>query len=251
MPHYRSIFISDLHLGSRACQADKICEFLKHNTCDVLYLVGDIIDGWRLRRKWYFPQEHINVIRRILTASKRDTQVVYIVGNHDEALRKFLSFDITFGNIKVANEIIHHTKTNRRLLVTHGDGFDSLMFDAKWLMHFGDFLYNVVIWTNIHLNGIRKFFGMRHWSLAKYLKSRTKQAVSYINSFEEKVAEHCEKNGFDGVICGHIHTPVVKKIQGVDYYNCGDWTDHCTAIVETVDGEIKLVEFDGENTSGH
>lgn len=240
--HYRAIFLSDMHLGSRAAQADKICEFLKHNTCEVLYLVGDIVDGWRLRRKWYFPQEHINVIRRVLTASKRDTKVVYIVGNHDEVLRKFLSYDITFGNIKVANDIIHYTKDGRKILVTHGDDFDDLMFHGKWLMHLGDFLYNSIIYINIHLNSVRRLFGMKYWSLAKFLKTRTKEAVSFINSYEDKVAEHCEKHGYDGVVCGHIHTPVIKKINGIDYYNSGDWTDSCSAIVETIDGEFKLIE---------
>ena len=248
--HYRAIFISDIHLGSRTSHAELLCDFFKHNTSDKLYLVGDIIDGWRLRKKWYFPQSHVNVIRRILTASKRGTEVMYIMGNHDEAFRKFLSFELTLGNIKFCNEMIHISRDGSRILVTHGDDFDKIMLNSKWLMHIGDSLYTAVVWINIHLNFVRNILGLKYWSLSKFLKTKTKQAVSFITSYETYISDHCRINDYDGVVCGHIHAPVIKKINDIRYYNSGDWTENCTAIVETIDGEYKLIYWEkhGENT---
>jgi UDP-2,3-diacylglucosamine pyrophosphatase LpxH len=250
---YKSIFISDVHLGSRGCKADELCEFLKNNTSENLFLVGDIIDGWRLRQKWYFPQSHANVIRRILTASKRGTNVYYILGNHDEAFRKFLNFDLEIGNIKILNEYSYQSVSDKKILVIHGDMFDSLMLDKKWLMHIGDVVYNFMIWVNIHLNKLRSLFGMKYWSLSNWLKQNTKKALNYINSYEDHLSSYCITHNFDGIICGHIHVSAIKKIGNIDYLNCGDWVESGTAIVEHHDGEFELVEFqiDEENTSNN
>tara|TARA_A100001011_G_C14308925_1_gene844556 strand:- start:1729 stop:2499 length:771 start_codon:yes stop_codon:yes gene_type:complete len=241
---YKSIFISDIHLGTRGCQADALCNFLKENTCDNLFLVGDILDGWRLKNRWYFPQSHLNVIRRILTAAKRDTNVVYILGNHDEFLRRFLPFGISFGAIKIVNQIDYHAVKGGRYLIIHGDKFDKMMLPKnKWLMFVGDNLYNFMIGLNTRLNSIRKFLGMKPWSLSKYLKQRTKQALNFIYKFEELLALHCYQKDYNGVICGHIHTPANKKIQGVHYINCGDWVESCTAVVETYDGTFEIINY--------
>tara|TARA_B110000305_G_C19324762_1_gene580754 strand:- start:369 stop:1109 length:741 start_codon:yes stop_codon:yes gene_type:complete len=238
--HYKSIFISDIHLGTRGCQADALCAFLKENTCDNLFLVGDILDGWRLRKRWYFPQSHANVIRRILTAAKRNTKVYYILGNHDEGLRTFLKFDISFGRIKILNRYDYTAVNGKKYLVIHGDFFDVLMKDKKWLMHFGDTLYDSMIWFNIQFNRVRKLVGMNYWSLSKWLKDNTKQAVKFINRYEEYVAEYCENKGYDGIICGHIHHAEIKKIGRIEYMNDGDWVESATALLEHLDGTFEI-----------
>jgi len=239
--HYRTIFISDTHLGTRGCKADLLCDFLKHNTCDELYLVGDIIDGWRIKRGWYWPQSHTNVIRRILTAAKRDTRVYYILGNHDEDLRKFVPFDISFGRIAISNKRTHVGATGKQYLVVHGDQFDAVMQKNKWLMHIGDSLYNTLLSVNSKLNRVRGWLGLDYWSLSQYLKSKTKHALNFIYGFEEHLAMYCRKKGFDGVICGHIHTPAIKRIEGIEYMNDGDWVESCSALVEHHDGTWALV----------
>ena len=238
--HYKSIFISDIHLGTRGCQADALCAFLKENTCDNLFLVGDILDGWRLSKRWYFPQSHANVIRRILTAAKRNTKVYYILGNHDEGLRTFLKFDISFGRIKILNRYDYTAVNGKKYLVIHGDFFDVLMKDKKWLMHLGDTLYNSMIWLNIQFNRVRKLIGMNYWSLSKWLKDNTKQAVKFINRYEEYVAEYCENKGYDGIICGHIHHAEIKKIGRIEYMNDGDWVESATALLEHLDGTFEI-----------
>ena len=238
--HYKSIFISDIHLGTRGCQADALCAFLKENTCDNLFLVGDILDGWRLSKRWYFPQSHANVIRSILTAAKRNTKVYYILGNHDEGLRTFLKFDISFGRIKILNRYDYTAVNGKKYLVIHGDFFDVLMKDKKWLMHFGDTLYDSMIWLNIQFNRVRKLIGMNYWSLSKWLKDNTKQAVKFINRYEEYVAEYCENKGYDGIICGHIHHAEIKKIGRIEYMNDGDWVESATALLEHLDGTFEI-----------
>lgn len=251
---YKSIFISDFHLGSRSCQADALCEFLKNNTSENLFLVGDIIDGWRLKRKWYFPQSHANVIRRILTASKRGSNVYYIIGNHDEALRKFLSFDIEIGNIKLMNELSYEAVNGKTYLIIHGDFFDKLMLDKKWLMHLGDVAYDVMIFLNLQFNKIRNLFGMKYWSLSKWLKQNTKKSLNYIHKFEDHIVEHCKEHNFDGIVCGHIHVAAIKNIDGIEYMNCGDWVESTTAIVEHFDGTFELLEIipnDTKHTTDH
>jgi len=241
--NYKSIFISDVHLGTRGCQADTLCVFLKTHTSENLYLVGDIIDGWRLKRRWYFPQSHANVIRRILTAAKRGTNVEYILGNHDEAGRKFLNFDISFGNIKISDRQDYTGLDGKRYLVIHGDFFDVLMHDKKWLMHIGDTLYDTMIWVNIQFNRVRNILGMEYWSLSKYLKQNTKQALNFINRYEEHLADYCKANGYDGIICGHIHHAEIKEINGVAYMNDGDWVESGTALVEHMDGRWEIINY--------
>lgn len=241
--HYKSIFISDIHLGSRGCQADALCSFLKSNTCENLYLVGDVIDGWQLQKRWYFPQSHANVIRRILTAAKRGTNVYYILGNHDEALRKFLQFDIEVGNIKLLDRIDYQAINGKNYLVIHGDFFDSLMVDKKWLMHIGDIAYNFMIWINVHFNKVRNLLGLEYWSLSKWLKQNTKEALNFINNFEDHVSEYCKEEGYDGVICGHIHVAKIKNIGNIEYMNCGDWVESGTALVEHENGHFEIIEY--------
>lgn len=241
--HYKSIFISDVHLGSKGCQADALCSFLKNNTCDDLYLVGDIIDGWQLQKRWYFPQSHANVVRRILTVAKRGTNIYYLPGNHDEVFRKFLQYDIEVGNIKLLDRADYHAINGKKYLVIHGDFFDSLMVNKKWLMHIGDVAYNFMIWFNIHFNRARKMFGLEYWSLSNWLKQNTKKALNFIHSFEEHVSEYCKIQGYDGIICGHIHVAKIGTIDQVEYLNCGDWVESATALVEHQSGVFEIVVY--------
>lgn len=248
MSHYKSIFISDIHLGTRGCQAGALCDFLKNNTCENLFLVGDILDGWRLRKRWYFPQTHANVIRRILTSAKNGTKVYYILGNHDEGLRQFLKFDISFGRIKIINRYDYQAINGKKYLVIHGDFFDVLMRDKKWIMHIGDTLYDAMIWINIQFNVVRGFLGMPYWSLSKWLKHNAKEAVKFINRYEEYVAEYCEAKGYDGVICGHIHHAEIKRIGNIEYMNDGDWVESATALLEHEDGTFEIYQHTTSNT---
>ena len=242
--HYKTIFISDIHLGTRGCQAEKLLDFLAHNTCDRLYLVGDIIDGWRLQRRIYWPQSHNDVIRKFLSVAKKGGKVYYVLGNHDEMLRQYLSDDLNFGRVLLSNQKDFVSISGKRYLVVHGDMFDSLMKkDLKWLMHVGDVAYNFLIWVNTKFNKIRGWLGLEYWSLSKYLKSRTKQALNFIEGFEDKLADYAHKRGYDGVICGHIHSATIKQLDNIQYINTGDWVESCTAIVETMDGKIKLIEW--------
>ncbi len=245
----KSIFISDVHLGTRGCSADALCAFLKTYTCDNLFLVGDIVDGWRLKQRWYWPQSHSNVVRRILTAAKRGTAVYYILGNHDEALRKFLPFELELGNIKLLDRYDYVGLDGNRYLVIHGDFFDSLMIDYKWLMHVGDSLYNFSIWLNLQLNSLRKLLKLEYWSLSNYLKQSAKQALQYISSYEQHLAQYCKSEGYNGVICGHIHRAEIKRINDVSYMNDGDWVESRTALLEHLDGRWELVYYETDTDS--
>lgn len=247
--HYKSIFISDTHLATKGSSAEELCVFLKHNSCENLFLVGDIIDGWRIKKRLYWPQSHTNVIRRILTASKRGTCVHYLAGNHDEAIRKFLSYDLTLGNIHFADRYDYVGVDGKKYLVIHGDFFDVLMLDKKWLMHIGDTLYNFVIWLNIVLNKARLWLGLDYWSLSNYLKQNTKQALNYINNFETYVSKYCEERGYDGIICGHIHKAEIRKINNTIYMNDGDWVESRTALVEHVNGAWEIISYDTAYTN--
>ncbi len=240
---FKSIFISDIHLGSKACKAEETCAFLKTHKAENLFLVGDIIDGWRLRKKWFFPQSHVNVIRRILTFAKRETNVFYILGNHDEVFRKFLHYGIDIGRIQILNEYTY-TSNGRKYLIIHGDSFDTIMLDQKWLMHIGDTLYNLLIWFNNKFNKVRKLFGMNYWSLSKWLKHNTKEALNFIYRFEEKIISYCKEENYDGIVCGHIHTPNIKKIDDVVYMNDGDFCESCSAIVETFNGDFFILALE-------
>jgi UDP-2,3-diacylglucosamine pyrophosphatase LpxH len=241
---YKSIFISDIHLGSKGCKADLLCDFLKHNVAENLYLVGDIIDGWRLKRKFYWMQSHTNVIRRILTASKRGTKVVYVIGNHDDVFRGLLPFDMWFGNIELVNQCRHEGINGKTYMVIHGDIFDGVLrTKLQWLYHLGDFLYNILLDVNIVVGKVRNWFGLPHWSLSAYLKNKTKEAVSYLANFEELITEYCAKQKADGVICGHIHHADIKTINGIEYMNDGDWVESCTALVEHYDGKWEIIQW--------
>lgn len=239
------MFISDVHLGSRISQTEVLCDFLKNNTCDTLYLVGDIVDFWKLERSIFWPQSHSNVIRRILTASKRDTNVKYVIGNHDETLRNwFHDATFSFGNIEIANQFEHQTVSSRKILVTHGDLFDNVIRYHKWLSILGDKAYSGIIFINFAIDKIRKFLGRNDWSFSTYIKINTKQAVAFITKFEDALIAHAKSEKYDGVICGHIHTPAMKQLDKFIYMNTGDWCETVSAIVENHDGTFEVLLFD-------
>ena len=234
----RTLWISDVHLGTRGCQADKLATFLKQYECDQLYLVGDIIDGWRLRKSMYWPQAHTNVVRRILTMSKRGTRVTYVTGNHDEFLRRYAHLEL--GNIRLVDEAEHLTLDGRRLLVVHGDQFDVITRCHRWLAFLGDHAYEFSLTLNRWLNHWRARYGYGYWSLSAYLKHRVKKAVNFISDFEDAVAHECARRDYQGVVCGHIHHAEIRQLNGITYHNCGDWVESCTALIEHMDGRIEL-----------
>ena len=236
---YRTIFISDFHLGSKGCQSSMLLDFLRNTRSDYLYLVGDIIDGWRLKNKWFWPQEHNDVVQKILRKARHGTKVYYVSGNHDELVRKFVP--INLGEVNIVNEAIHITADNKKLLILHGDKFDAIIRVAPWLAHLGDYAYDFALWTNVTLNKIRKRLGYKYWSLSKFLKLKVKKAVSYINRYEEVVANYAFKKNMNGVVCGHIHHASDKIIGDVHYYNDGDWVENCSALVEHFDGKLELI----------
>ncbi len=241
--HYRTVFISDVHLGTAGCQAEKLTRFLKGVTCEDLYLVGDIVDGWKLKKQFFWPQEHTNVVRKILTKSKRGTRVHYVTGNHDEFLRKFVDYRLTLGNIRVVNEAVHETVDGRRLLILHGDLFDVITRYHRTIALAGDVAYEALIASNRYINFFRRKFGLGYWSLSNFAKHTTKRFVNLISSFEDSVAHECRKRGFDGIVCGHIHHAEIRDINGVMYYNTGDWVESCTALVEHVDGRMEILDL--------
>jgi UDP-2,3-diacylglucosamine pyrophosphatase LpxH len=242
MAHYRSIFISDLHLGARGVQAEAVVNFLNLNTCDHLYLVGDIIDFWALSRKSYFPVSHRAVLQRITFLASHGTKVTYIPGNHDEAFRMFLP--VTFDGVKFVNEVEHVTAAGKRYLVIHGDQFDHVMENMRWLAYIGDVAYSLSLRMNCSINRLRASLGLPRWSFSAYMKHRVKSAVNFISNFEETLALAAKERNCDGVICGHIHTAVDREIAGVHYLNTGDWVESCTALVETADGRLSIETFD-------
>ncbi len=241
--HYRTIWISDVHLGTAGCKAEHLAEFLKHHSCDRLYLVGDIVDGWKLRSGWYWPQEHTNVVRKILTKAKRGTEVFYVTGNHDEFLRKFVDDRLEIGNIRLVNEAVHETADGRRLLVIHGDLFDVITRYHRWIALAGDAIYEGTMRCNDWLNRARAMLGMRYWSLSAFAKQHVKTAVNIVSAFEDALARECRRRSFDGVVCGHIHHAETRDIGGVTYHNCGDWVESCTALTEDMDGHIAVVRW--------
>ena len=244
---YRSIFISDVHLGTNECQAEKLNNFLKNNSCDTLYLIGDIIDAWRIQQnKWRWKQSHTNVVRRLLGHAKRGTRVLYIAGNHDEFLRPMIPYNFSFGLIEIHNQIEHIGADGKHYLVTHGDLFDGITRLAPWLAFLGDKAYDVVLSLNSKLNWLLHRFGFRYFSLSQYLKGKVKRAVDFIFQFEKNLAAYCKKRGFDGVICGHIHHAEIKEIDGVTYMNDGDWVESCTALVEHWDGRWEIIKWTKE-----
>ncbi|TJZ73355.1 UDP-2,3-diacylglucosamine diphosphatase [Chitiniphilus eburneus] len=238
---FRSIWISDIHLGTAGCQAGYLLDFLKHVEADHLYLVGDIIDGWALKRSWFWNQSHNDVIQKVLRKARKGTQVTYIPGNHDEGARQFLG--LMFGDIRIADEVIHTTADGRRFLVLHGDKFDGVVQCARWLAIVGDRLYGITLRLNHWFNRARARLGLGYWSLSQYLKHKVKTAVNFVSDFEEAVAAEARERGLDGVICGHIHKAEMREIGGIVYCNDGDWVESLTALVELASGELKIVTW--------
>ncbi len=241
MKRYRAIWISDVHLGTTECKAEYLLDFLKNNTAETIYLVGDIVDGWALKKRWYWPQKHNDVIQKLLRKARKGSKVIYIPGNHDELGRQFIN--MTFGDIEIKNDLIHTTLHGERLWVTHGDLFDNIISCAKWLSFVGDSLYYVILRINHFSNTLRHKYGFHYWSFSSYIKNSIKNVVKYVENFEELMAREAKRKKCDGVICGHIHKAAIKKIEGIDYYNDGDWVESLTALVETKKGKLKLVDW--------
>jgi UDP-2,3-diacylglucosamine pyrophosphatase LpxH len=240
--HYRTIWISDVHLGTRGSKAEVLLDFLRHNGADTLYLVGDIVDGWRLKRSWYWPQSHNDVVQTILRLAGKGTKVYYLPGNHDEAAREYIG--VQFGGVEVVNEAIHVCADGRRFLVMHGDQFDTVVKYARWLARIGDHAYVILLGINTWVNFVRRKLGFTYWSISAYLKHKAKSAVEYIGNYETALADEARRRNVDGVICGHIHTAEMRDMKGVLYCNDGDWVESCTALVENQTGELEIIRWE-------
>lgn len=239
---FRAVFLSDVHLGTRASQATALLDFLKHTHADVYYLVGDIVDFWKVRRGAHWPQTHNDVIQKLLRKTRKGTRIVFIPGNHDEVLRDFCGQ--TFGGIEIVRDTEHVTVSGRRYVVMHGDEFDVVVRYAKWLAFLGDRSYEFLLWANQPLNWARRKLGLGYWSMSAYLKHRVKTAVNFIGEFEDALSDVARRRGADGIICGHIHHAASRELDDVHYLNCGDWVESRTAIVETRDGALHVVRWD-------
>lgn len=237
----RTIFISDVHLGTKGCQAEVLLDFLKHCDAEFVYLVGDIVDGWRLKRSWYWPRSHNDVVQKLLRKARKGSHIIYVPGNHDEFLRHY--YDLSFGDIEIKNNPIHTTADGRRLLIIHGDQYDNVMMCSRWLAYLGDNAYEMLLRLNQPINKIRRLLGLSHWSLSAFLKLKVKNAVNFISCFEEVVASDAKDKNVDGVVCGHIHHAEIRDINGLTYYNDGDWVESCTALVEHMDGKMEIIHW--------
>jgi UDP-2,3-diacylglucosamine pyrophosphatase LpxH len=238
---HRTIFISDTHLGTRGCKADALADFLAHNNCRTLYLVGDIVDGWRLKHRWFWPDAHNRVLEEILHKIDTGTRVIYVPGNHDEVLRDYCGREIA--GVELMRETVHETADGRRLLVLHGDQFDGVIAYARWLAFLGDWAYTRALELNEVCAAIRKAFGLPYWSLSAYLKNKVKNAVEYICRFENAIVEEARTRGLDGVVCGHIHHAAIRNIDGILYTNDGDWVESCTALTEDTRGNLEILHW--------
>jgi UDP-2,3-diacylglucosamine pyrophosphatase LpxH len=238
---FRAVFISDIHLGTRGCQAELLLDFIRHLECDALYLVGDIIDGWKMKSGWWWPQAHNDVVQKVLRMARKGCNVTYIPGNHDDFARDYCG--VHFGGVVVARDAIHQAADGRRYLVLHGDEFDGVTRHARWLAFLGDWAYRTVLAANTIFNRVRRQFGFGYWSLSAYLKVKVKNALQFIENFEAALAEEARRRGVDGVICGHIHKAEMRDIDGVAYINDGDWVESCTALVEHADGRMEILEW--------
>lgn len=247
---YKSIFISDIHLGTRFSKAKVLLNFLKHNESEQLILVGDIIDGWAIKRKLIWPQEHSDVIQKILKKARKGTKVTFITGNHDEFLRPFVPL-LLGDSVSIANELEYEGINKKKYYITHGDFFDSITMTKKWLAILGDYGYDLLLHLNVVLNFLRKRIGIKkYWSLSKYIKDNVKSSVSFISDFEAVLSTHAKNKGYDGIICGHIHKAEIRNIDEIEYLNCGDWVESCTAIIETYEGEFKIINWlENESTN--
>jgi UDP-2,3-diacylglucosamine pyrophosphatase LpxH len=238
---YRTIFLSDMHLGTRGCQAGLILDFLRHNDADTFYLVGDIIDGWRLKASFYWPQEHNDVVQKLLRKVRQGARMVFVPGNHDEFARQFIG--LSFGGVEIVRNAKYEAADGRRYLVMHGDEFDVVVRHSKWLAHLGDWGYDLAIWVNRHFNAVRRRLGFPYWSFSAWAKLKVKNAVNFIGAFETALAEEARRRGVDGVICGHIHHPVIRDIDGVTYVNTGDFVESCSYVVEREDGRLEVLRW--------
>src|SRR6478736_7835128 len=236
----RTAWISDVHLGTRTSNAEALLHFLRDYELETLYVVGDLIDGWQMRRGIYWPQPHNDVIQKLLRKARKGTRIVYIPGNHDEFIGGFCGY---YGHIALQKEAIHTTADGRRILIIHGHELDTVVQNARWLAFAGDLGYQFLLSLNPLINFFRRRFGLGYWSLSAYAKKRVKDAVSFIGKFEKAVVRYAEKFRVDAVLCGHIHNAAVHQFAGVTYYNCGDWVESCTAMVEQCDGRIELVSY--------
>lgn len=241
--NFRTLFISDVHLGTRGCQADRLLDFLRWHEADAIYLVGDIVDAWRIKN-WHWPQPHNDVVQKLLRKSRKGARIVYVPGNHDEFLRNY--YGTHFGGIEVAEYAIHVAPTGKRYLVVHGDHFDLVVTQARWLAQVGDIAYDLAISINRVFNAIRRRLGFGYWSLSKWAKLKVKNAVNYIGDFEKTLAAEAQRHGVDGVICGHIHHATIHHRFGVHYLNCGDWVESCTAVAEHHDGRFEIITWTRE-----
>lgn len=241
---YRAVFISDIHLGTRTSQASALLDFLRVVEADTFYLVGDIVDFWRVRRGPHWPQAHNDVLQKLLRKVRKGSRIIFIPGNHDEGLRDFCGMH--FGGIEVHRDCIHETATGKRYIVMHGDEFDIVVRNARWLAFLGDRGYETALWLNNPLNWIRRHLGLGYWSFSAYLKNRVKKAVAFIGAYEEAVAGEARRHGAHGIICGHIHHAANRHISDVHYLNCGDWVESCTAIVESRTGELRLIQWNAD-----
>ena len=238
---HRTIFISDTHLGTRGCKAGALADFLAHNACETLFLVGDIVDGWQLRRRWYWTDAQSQVVAEILRKVDAGTRVIFVPGNHDEFARDYAGR--LFAGVEITNEAIHETADGRKLWVLHGDRFDGVIAYAKWLAHVGDWAYGTALRLNDLLSHLRRRLGLPYWSLSAFLKHKVKNAVEYISRFEEIVAREAEMRGVDGVVCGHIHHAEIRRIGSVLYLNDGDWVESCSALVEDACGNMEILRW--------
>lgn len=242
---YRTIWISDVHLGTRHAQVGKLLDFLRETECQHLYLVGDFIDGWQLRRKWHWSEDYNTLVQKLLRKNRKQTRVTCIIGNHDEFLEHFLG--LNFGAVRLAERVIHVGADGKRYLVLHGHQFDGLTHLNRLLDRVGSALYEQILDLNIWVNRIRRLMGFGYWSFASYLKLKAKSAMKYVNDYETALIQYADKIRVDGVICGHIHRPEIRQVGSIRYLNCGDWVENCTALVEDFAGHIHLVRFDSQD----
>ncbi len=237
----RTLFLSDLHLGTKGCQAEALLDFLRRYDAETIYLVGDIVDGWRLKSGWYWPQSHNDVVQKLLRKVRKGSSLVYVPGNHDEFLRDYVG--VSLGGIELAESAIHETANGKRYLVIHGDQFDLVVRHARWLALLGDGAYTAALFVNTYLNIVRRKLGLTYWSLSAWAKLRVKNAVNFISRFEELLATEARRQEVDGVICGHIHHAAMHEDFGVSYVNTGDWVESCTVVVEHWDGTLELIRW--------
>ncbi len=238
---FRALFISDVHLGSKAAQAVFLLDFLRLHDAQTIYLVGDIIDGWRLKRYWHWPQAHNDVVQKLLRKARKGTRIIYVAGNHDEFLRQFQG--IHFGGIEVLDRCIHENANGRKYLVVHGDQFDVIVHNYRKLAYLGDWAYDAAIFVNSWMNAARRRLGLPYWSFSSWAKVRVKKAVNFISAFQSVVADEARRSGADGVICGHIHHAAIEMLDGIEYMNTGDWVESCTALVEHFDGRFEIISW--------